>query len=66
MAIPAFLFAELFGLFLPVGLGLAAGAMLSMVFSELVPDALEKASSVLVGAIATVAFAAMLAFQALI
>jgi len=63
MAIPAFLFVLLFEPFLPVGLGLAAGAMVWMVFAELLPDALEDASGSAVGIAVTVAFAALLAFQ---
>lgn len=66
MAIPAYLFAEWFRPFLPVGLGVAAGAMIWMVFSELVSDALDKTASLSVGTAATLAFSAMLAFQALI
>ena len=41
MAVPAFFFVEVFRPLLPYGLGFAAGAMIWMVFSELVPDALE-------------------------
>lgn len=63
MAIPAFLFVLLFKPFLPVGLGLAAGAMVWMVFAELLPDALEDASGQAVGIAVTLAFAALLAFQ---
>jgi zinc transporter ZupT len=66
MAAPAFLFVEWFRPFLPVGLGLAAGAMIWMVFSELIPDALESASGRSVGAAATLAFTAMMAFQLLV
>jgi zinc transporter ZupT len=66
MAVPAFLFVEFFRPMLPYGLGFAAGAMIWMVFSELTPDALEDASSNLVGIVATVSILAMIAFQVLI
>ena len=66
MAVPAFLFVELFRPLLPYGLGFAAGAMIWMVFSELVPDALEEASSNLVAVVITVSVVAMVAFQILI
>jgi zinc transporter, ZIP family len=66
MAVPAFLFVELFRPLLPYGLGFAAGAMIWMVFSELVPDALEETSSKLVAVVVTVSVLAMVAFQILI
>ena len=66
MAVPAFLFVEVFRELLPYGLGFAAGAMIWMVFSELVPDALEEASDNLVAVVVTVSVVAMVAFQVLI
>src|SRR5215207_1419073 len=66
MAVPAFFFVEVFRPLLPYGLGFAAGAMIWMVFSELVPDANEEASSNLVAVVITVSVVAMVAFQVLI
>jgi zinc transporter, ZIP family len=66
MAVPAFVFVETFKPLLPYGLGFAAGAMIWMVFSELVPDALDEASGNLVAIIVTVSVLAMVAFQVLI
>ena len=66
MAAPAYLFVETFRPFLPVGLGLAAGAMIWMVFSELFPDALEQVDSGSAAGVVTLAFAAMLGFQMLV
>jgi ZIP family zinc transporter len=66
MAVPAFLFVTIFRPFLPFGLGLAAGAMLWMVFAELIPDALEEVSHNAVAVSISLSFAAMLGFQALL
>jgi zinc transporter ZupT len=63
MAVPAFLFVMVFEPFLPVGLGLAAGAMIWMVFAELIPDALEDAPASAVASAVTLAFVALIAFQ---
>lgn len=43
LAVPSFLFVDTFKPFLPVGFGLAAGAMLWMVVAEMIPDGLEHA-----------------------
>lgn len=66
MAIPAFLFVEVFREYLPFGLGLAAGAMIWMVFADLIPEALEKCEAKKVGLWVTGAILAMSAFQILL
>lgn len=66
MAVPAYLFVEMFRPFLPVGLGLAAGAMIWMVFSELYPDALKKVDHASAASVVTLCFLAMMAFQMLV
>ncbi len=63
LAVPAFMFVHAFEPFLPAGLGFAAGAMIWMVFAELVPEALEDASRHAVAFTITVSLVAMLAFQ---
>jgi len=66
MAIPAFLFILTFKDYLPIGLGLAAGAMIWMVFSEMISDALRHCESSTVGITITISFIVMYAFQYLI
>ncbi len=63
MAVPAFLFVESFQPVLPYGLGFAAGAMVFMVFLELLPEAYGNASSTTVGVWVSVTLAAMILFQ---
>jgi zinc transporter, ZIP family len=66
LAVPAFLFVEAFAGILPAALGFAAGAMAWMVARELLPEALEQASTRAVVATALTAFTAMIAFQTML
>ena len=66
MAVPAFLFVTMFVTILPIGLGFAAGAMIWMVFSELIPETLEDLDHSTAALIITLAFTAMVAFQVLL
>lgn len=66
MAVPAFLFVLWFEPFLPVGFGLAAGAMLWMTLAELLPEAREDLSDGRIAATVVVAIALMIAFQELV
>ncbi len=66
LAVPAFLFVIVFHPLLPIGLGLAAGAMIWMALAELLPDALEDVASATVASTVTVSIGAMLAFQELL
>ncbi|MGH2931368.1 MAG: ZIP family metal transporter, partial [Gaiellaceae bacterium] len=63
MAVPAFLLVEWFEPVLPVGLGFAGGAMVWMVFAQLVPDALQTAGARSVVAVAAASAGAMIALQ---
>ena len=66
LAVPAFLFVLVFTPWLPVGLGLAAGAMLWMIFSELLPEASAELPNASLGAMVVLAFAAMMGATLLI
>ncbi|MBC7644593.1 MAG: ZIP family metal transporter [Thermoleophilia bacterium] len=63
MAVPAFIFVESFSSLLPWGLGFAAGAMLWMTFSDLLPDAVAGAGVRLTAAAACISAVIMVIFQ---
>jgi zinc transporter ZupT len=64
LAPPAFLAVEVARPLQPIGLGFAEGAMLRMVFCELLPDALEEGSSNTVAILAVISAITMTTFQA--
>ena len=66
MAVPAFAFIEAFRPLWPYGLGFAAGAMVWMVFAELLPDAKKAAPDRLFALVLAFSVAAMVAFQVLV
>jgi zinc transporter, ZIP family len=66
MAVPAFLFVLWFEPVLPVGFGLAAGAMLWMTAAELIPEARADLPDRSIAATVVVAIALMIAFQELV
>jgi len=63
MAVPAFILVTIFAPWLPLGLGFAGGAMIWLVFYELLPDALEHTSPRSVAVTATGSMIMMQAFQ---
>lgn len=63
MAVPAFIFVDTFRAVLPYGLGFAAGAMVFMVFLELMPEAFEEADPSRVGLLVSLTLCAMILFQ---
>jgi zinc transporter ZupT len=63
LAVPAFVFVTMFEPLLPIGLGLAAGAMIWMAVAELLPDALKQTSAATVASTVLASVGAMLAFQ---
>ena len=66
MAVPAFLFVEMFAPALPYGIGFAAGAMVFMVLLEVLPEAYGRSSARSIGAITTLSMLAMILFQKLV
>jgi zinc transporter ZupT len=63
MAVPAFLLVEAFRPVLPYGIGFAAGAMVFMVFEELLPEAYGQEQRAGVAVTVTITLVAMLVFQ---
>jgi zinc transporter ZupT len=66
MAVPSYLFVEAFQPVLPVGLGFAGGAMIWMVFSEIIPEANEDTNTKHIGAIVTASVVLMVILQEVI
>ena len=64
LAVPAFLLVEAVAPALPYAMGFAAGAMVFMVFEELLPQAYEEGSRARVGLLTSIAVVAMILFQA--
>jgi len=63
LAVPAFLFVEAVQPGLPYSIGFAAGAMVFMVFMELLPEAFEDAPRAGIGLVTSVTLIAMVLFQ---
>jgi zinc transporter ZupT len=63
MAVPAFLFVEAFAPTLPYAMGFAAGAMVFMVFVELLPEAYDHTQKPTVGLLVGITLVGMMWFQ---
>lgn len=63
MAVPAFLLVLVFEPFLPFGLGLAAGAMVWMIATEVLPDACHKTEPGRIGIALTTGVVFMMSFK---
>lgn len=66
LAVPAFLFVETVRPALPYSIGFAAGAMVFMVFQELLPDAYEDAPGAGIGLVTSATLVLMVLFQRLL
>jgi zinc transporter ZupT len=66
MAVPAYLAVGAFAVLMPYGIGFAAGAMVFMVFQELLPEAYERGRKAGVAALATLTLVGMMVFQHLL
>ena len=63
MAIPSYMFVNMFEFLLPIALGFAAGCMIWMVFAELLPEALKDCQASHVASTATISAAALEGFR---
>ena len=66
MAVPAYVFVNVFSPALPYGIGFAAGAMALMVFLELLPEAYVQERRPPIARLVTTTFVAMILFQRLL
>ncbi len=63
LAVPAYMFVSTFKPYLPVGLGFAAGAMLWLVFSDIVPEATENVRAESAATLMMISFILILVIQ---